>query len=99
MMLELVKKLAGNHHTELPDNQICCGSAGLHLLKHPHAANQLMQPKLAALKQLKADILLTANTGCALHFRNTVRDAGLSLRVMHPAEWVSEQILNHRTDD
>ncbi len=93
VMIELVKKFAGNQLVELPENQICCGSAGLHLLKHPHTANQLMQPKLEALEQLKPDILLTANTGCALHFRNTIRDAGLNIRIMHPAEWVSEQLL------
>ena len=93
VMLELVRKLAGEQLVELAENHICCGNAGLHQLKYPETAAQLMQPKLESLRQLKPDILLTANTGCALHFRNSVQRAGLDVQIMHPAEWVARQVL------
>lgn len=93
VMLELVRKLAGHNLIELPDNHLCCGSAGLHMLKHPHKAMAYMQPKLASLKEIKPDVLLTANTGCALHFKNAIRDSGLDIHVMHPSEWVSKRLL------
>jgi len=92
VMLELVRKLAGQNLIELPDNHLCCGSAGLHMLKHPHKAMAHIQPKLASLKEITPDVLLTANTGCALHFKNAIRDSGLDVTVMHPAEWIARKI-------
>ncbi len=93
VMLELIRKLAGKNLIELPDNHLCCGSAGLHMLKHPDKSKSYIQPKLESLSQIKPDILLTANTGCALHFNNAINDAGLDVQVMHPAEWVSKRLL------
>jgi glycolate oxidase iron-sulfur subunit len=90
--LRLIQQIAGSRAVELPENEFCCGGAGLHLIKHHDAAQQMLAPKLAALKEMQADVLLTSNTGCALHFGNAIHAAGLSTQVMHPAEWLSQQL-------
>ena len=56
--------------------------------KAPDFAKQKAQE---ALQEINADILLTANTGCAMHFRQSIRMAALDVRVMHPAEWIAMQ--------
>ncbi len=94
-MKSLLEKVAGDQLIELPGNAFCCGSAGLHMVKHPDAAEALLSPKLTALKEIQPDILLTSNTGCAMHFRQGIAEAGMTVQVMHPAEWISLQILEH----
>jgi glycolate oxidase iron-sulfur subunit len=93
IMLQLIQAIAGEQLVELPANDSCCGSAGLHLLKHPQAASQLLAPKLQSLMDIAPTKLLTANTGCALHFFNGLEKSGLDIEVMHPAEWVSGLLL------
>ena len=93
MMLQLIKAIAGEHLVELPGNDSCCGSAGLHLLKYPQTARQLLEPKLQSLLEIAPKIVLTANTGCALHFYNGTKASALDIEVMHPAEWVSQLFL------
>jgi len=96
IMLQLVRAIAGEQLLELPANDSCCGSAGLHLLKHPQAARQLLEAKLQSLTDIAPQILLTANTGCALHFYNAIQGCGLDTEVMHPAEWVSGLLLQEK---
>jgi len=91
-MLNLLKQLAGEQLVELPGNAICCGSGGLHSLKHLKASKAILQPKLDVLADLIPDVLLTANTGCALHFRTGLEQAGLDIPVMHPVQWIVEHV-------
>jgi len=92
--LNLLKKISGEHLIELPDNHLCCGSAGLHVLKYPEIASTMLSPKISALHEIKPTVLLTSNTGCALHFKRAIDEEHLDIEVMHPAEWVSGLILN-----
>ena len=96
IMLRLIQAIAGEHLVELPNNDSCCGSAGLHLLKYPQTARQLLEPKLQALLEIAPSLLLTANTGCALHFYNAIKESAVDIEVMHPAEWVSRLFLQDR---
>ncbi len=73
----------------LPDNQICCGAGGVHMLTHPEIAEPLRNAKLAHFEQSKADLLVSTNIGCGLHL-----NAGLARnKVVHPvallAEWLT----------
>lgn len=92
-MKTILKKVAGEQLIELPGNAVCCGSAGLHMVKHPDTARALLSPKLDALQKIMPEVLLTSNTGCAIHFRAGIAEQNLPVKVMHPAEWISLQIL------
>ena len=93
MMLDLLKSILGDQLIELPENDMCCGSAGLHQLKYPDIASSLLQPKLDALAELKPDILLTSNTGCAMHFAKGIENSSMGVKVMHPSEWIAGEFL------
>ena len=70
----------------LPDNQICCGAGGVHMLTHPEIADPLKNAKLAHFEQSQADFLVSTNIGCALHL-----NAGPTLnKVVHPVVLLAE---------
>ncbi len=70
----------------LPDNQICCGAGGVHMLTHPEIADPLRNEKLAHFEHSQADLLVSTNIGCALHL-----NAGPALnKVVHPVVLLAE---------
>jgi glycolate oxidase iron-sulfur subunit len=70
----------------LPDNQICCGAGGVHMLTHPEIAEPLRDTKLTHFEHSQADVLVTTNIGCALHL-----NSGSALnKVVHPVVLLAE---------
>lgn len=81
---ELLRQIPGAELHELTDAG-CCGAAGTHLLTQPGMADRLVEPKVAEIETVGADILVTSNVGCALHLRAALRRRGLTTEVLHPA--------------
>ncbi|MFP4684158.1 MAG: (Fe-S)-binding protein, partial [Ectothiorhodospira sp.] len=82
----LLRRLPGVEVWPLPDNDLCCGSAGTHMLENPDMADRLLAPKLEAVEALAPDVLVTANVGCAVHFAAGLKARRLGIRVLGPAE-------------
>lgn len=89
---DLLRRIPGVIPVPLPENAVCCGAAGTHLLSHPALGRELLAPKLTHLRALGVDLLVTTNTGCALHLAAGVREAGLPLQVLHPVELLARQL-------
>jgi glycolate oxidase iron-sulfur subunit len=89
---DLLTRIPGISVVGLEDNAYCCGAAGSYLLQQPKAAQALLAPKVRAMRALGTDILVTTNTGCALHLAAGAHEAGLSLEVLHPVELVVRQL-------
>lgn len=66
----------------------CCGAAGSYMLEHPHLARQLRQPVLERIAEVRPDILVTSNIGCALHLRAGLR----GVEVLHPASLLARSL-------
>jgi len=82
----LLEKIPEITVIRLPDNQICCGAGGVHMLTHPEIAEPLRNTKLADFEQSQADLLVSTNIGCALHL-----NAGPALnKVVHPVILLAE---------
>jgi glycolate oxidase iron-sulfur subunit len=82
----LLEKIPGITVIPLPENQICCGAGGVHMLTHPEIAEPLRDTKLAHFEQSQADLLVSTNIGCALHL-----NAGPALnKVVHPVVLLAE---------
>jgi glycolate oxidase iron-sulfur subunit len=85
---ELLEKIPELTVIPLPDNQICCGAGGVHMLTHPEIADPLRNAKLAHFEQTKADLLASTNFACALHL-----NSGPALnKVVHPVVLLAELI-------
>jgi glycolate oxidase iron-sulfur subunit len=71
---------------EIPDGEICCGSAGVYNLLQPGPAGQLGDWKAAQVVATGAELLVSANPGCAMQIAAAARRAGRELPVAHLAE-------------
>jgi glycolate oxidase iron-sulfur subunit len=71
---------------DLPRNGVCCGAAGAYLLTQPAISDRLGRSRIEQLRASGAEILVTANTGCALQFRRLIEAADLRVEVLHPAQ-------------
>ena len=89
---DLLDRIPGLELVALADNAFCCGAAGTYLITQPEASEALLAPKLRALAEAGVRILVTTNTGCALHLRAGVREAGLPVEVQHPVELLARQL-------
>ena len=76
----------------LPENDICCGGAGLYPLTEPALARQLGDAKAGHLQDLAPDKIVTSSLGCALQLGTGIRAAGLDTPVLHPVTLLAELI-------
>jgi glycolate oxidase iron-sulfur subunit len=52
----------------------------------------LRAPKIDHLKRLAPDILATSNPGCASFLAAGMREAGLTIEIMHPVVLLEKQL-------
>jgi glycolate oxidase iron-sulfur subunit len=82
----LLAKIPGLEIHDLPETEICCGSAGTYNLNYGPMARALGKRKLDNIKSTGARIALASNAGCLLQIMREVRQAGEPIRVMHPID-------------
>lgn len=75
---------------ELDDEGLCCGAGGAYSSLHPEMAADIRERKLASIGRARdtsgADVVVSANPGCALHL------AAAGVRVLHPVEVIDAAI-------
>jgi len=74
---------------DIPEAEICCGSAGVYNLVMPEAAAELGRRKAANVAAVRPDALATANPGCLLQIRRFLPE---DLPMFHPVELVDASI-------
>ncbi len=72
--------------TEIADGGTCCGSAGIYNLVQPEAAAGLGARKASTVLATGADLLVSANPGCALQISAALAARGAALPMAHIAE-------------
>jgi glycolate oxidase iron-sulfur subunit len=82
----LLAQIPGLVLRELPETEICCGSAGTYNLNQPAMAERLLRRKLDNILGTGARIVLASNAGCLLQIGREVRRRRKPLAVMHPME-------------
>jgi len=85
---QLLNAIAGLEVIELPEAEICCGSAGIFNLVEPETASQLADRKAQHIIDSAAQALVSANPGCLLHIASGLRRAGHPLPVFHLIEFI-----------
>ncbi len=87
---EILSAIPGVRLKELPQSEICCGSAGTYNIVHDELAASLLESKMAMVNLTGATIVATANPGCMLQLRAGVERHGKGQRVMHVVEVLDE---------
>ncbi len=87
---KLLRAIPGLKLVELPEATWCCGSAGVYNLTQPAMSAELLRRKVAHIAETRAEIVATGNPGCLLQVVNGCREAGLTVRVVHPVSLLAE---------
>jgi glycolate oxidase iron-sulfur subunit len=88
----LLLEIPGLTLLEIPDGDQCCGSAGIYNLVSPESADEIGRRKAANVLATKADLLASANPGCALQIRKMLGGEGAPLPMAHPLEILAASI-------
>jgi glycolate oxidase iron-sulfur subunit len=82
---------------EVPEGELCCGSAGIYNLLEPAPATELGERKARHVLSTRPDVLAAANPGCLLHIAGALRRLGApTLPTLHPIELVDASIRGWR---
>lgn len=79
----LLSMIPGVELLEVPDGEICCGSAGTYNLQQPAIANELGRRKAAAILSTGAEAVATGNIGCLMQIHGHLRRQANPLPVYH----------------
>lgn len=85
----LVKAVAGANFVELPESDVCCGSAGSYNLTEPAMAERLQRRKVEHILRTGATCVVTTNPGCLLQMRAGLDQSGARhVETLHLADFL-----------
>jgi len=82
----VIETIPGLEFTEMPESDVCCGSAGIYNLVQPEMSQNLLERKINNLKTGEVDYLLAGNPGCLLQIQKGINKHGLGIKTAHPVE-------------
>jgi len=88
----ILRAIPGLELLDIPEAEICCGSAGIYNLVEPHAADQLGERKARNILDTNPEIIATANPGCLLQIGAALDRLGRAIPTVHPVELVDASI-------
>lgn len=77
---------------EIGQSTSCCGAGGSHMLTQPEVADPLREQIIDEVMQLKPDVIISSNLGCAMHLRAGLEESGVDIPVEHPVQLLSRAI-------
>lgn len=83
---KVMNLIPGIEFRELPESDLCCGSAGIYNMVQPEMSGRLLERKIGHLKETGADYLVAGNPGCLLQIRKGIKQHGLDIKTAHPVE-------------
>ncbi|HUA30889.1 MAG TPA: heterodisulfide reductase-related iron-sulfur binding cluster [Streptosporangiaceae bacterium] len=89
---ELLAAIPGLRLAEIADAGTCCGSAGIYNLVQPGPARELGRRKAANVAATGAELLVTANPGCAMQIASSLATTGNPMPMAHIAEVLDASI-------
>jgi len=96
----LLQAIPGLEVAEIPDAQLCCGSAGIYNLLEPDTAQQLGDRKVGNLMSTHSQAVVSANPGCLLQLMSGVHRQGAgTLPAFHLVEVLDASIRGMSAED
>jgi glycolate oxidase iron-sulfur subunit len=95
---ELLRGIPGLEVREIPEGELCCGSAGIYNLLNPEAGGQLGDRKAANVRATGAPLLVTANPGCLMQVASALERQGATIALAHTVEVLDASIRGRSTE-
>ncbi len=86
---DIVKAVAGKNYVDLPESDVCCGSAGTYNLTEPEMAERLQNRKIQNILKTGAQVVVTSNPGCLLQIQAGLKKAGSNIEALHIADFLA----------
>jgi glycolate oxidase iron-sulfur subunit len=86
----LLKSIKGVELIEMKESSLCCGSAGIYNILRKDFADRLGDRKVENTKATGASTVVTANPGCFLQLRSTLKRNGADMDVKYIVELLDE---------
>lgn len=86
----LLRAIPGLKLKEMQESALCCGSAGVYNITQPEMASQLGARKVSNALATGAQVIATANPGCALQLAGELRRRGEDVQVRYIVELLDE---------
>jgi glycolate oxidase iron-sulfur subunit len=86
---ELLRSIPGVRLVELPESDLCCGSAGSYNLTERAMARELARRKVDNVIATGAQYVVLSNPGCEFQIAAELKRRASSVRVMHIADFVA----------
>ena len=87
---QLLGAIRGLDLVEMQESSLCCGSAGIYNLIRREMADDLGDRKVRHVMETPATDVITANPGCAMQLRASLRRNGSTARVRHIVDLLDE---------
>ena len=79
---KLLAEIPGLTLIDLPESEVCCGSAGIYNLTEPGMARRLQARKIENIRQTGAEVVATGNPGCMAWIADGLAEE--KIPVVHP---------------
>jgi hypothetical protein len=89
---ELLRAIPGLELREVPEGELCCGSAGIWNILFPEPARELGERKARNIGRTGAELLVTANPGCLMQVASSLQRQGTSIGMAHTVEVLDASI-------
>lgn len=86
---KLLESIPGLEIVEMPESDLCCGSAGSYNLTEPAMARELARRKVDNIVATGADYVVLANPGCEFQIAAELRRRGSKIKVVHLADFLA----------
>jgi len=83
---ELLRSISNLTLLEIPEGEICCGSAGTYNMEQPEIASRLGERKAQSIVRTGAEVVAAGNIGCLVQLRNHLLAAGSAIKSYHTIE-------------
>jgi glycolate oxidase iron-sulfur subunit len=87
---KLLAAISGLEFVEMKESSLCCGSAGIYNLIRREMANDLGDRKAQHVIETPATDVITANPGCAMQLRTSLKRNNSPIRVLHIVDILDE---------
>ena len=93
----LMRAIPGLELVEMRESSLCCGSAGIYNLLRPEMAKELGDRKAGHAAETAAQVVITANPGCAIQVTGALERNETPIPVTHIADLMAEAYANRVT--
>ncbi len=82
----ILHAIPGVELTEMRESSLCCGSAGIYNIIRREMADDLGDRKAESIRDTGVKTVITANPGCHMQLRTSLRRNGVDAEVLHIAQ-------------